>query len=83
MSRIRILAALVLCGVSCVASAGDRDKDYADAMSREHARDEPVPAAAGGTPAAGVHGGPVTYGEFSGYLARPEGGPKAGLLTCH
>jgi carboxymethylenebutenolidase len=83
MSRIRILAALVLCGVSCVASAGDRDKDYADAMSREHARDEPVPAAAGGTPAAGVHGGPVTYGEFSGYLARPEGGPKAGLIVIH
>jgi carboxymethylenebutenolidase len=83
MSRIRILAALALCSVSCVAAAGDTDQDYTDAMSREHAQDAPVPAAAGGAPAAGVQGGPVEYGGFSGYLARPEAEPRAGLIVIH
>jgi carboxymethylenebutenolidase len=71
----------LLAGAAASATGGD--KEYTEAMSREHARDAPVPAAAGGAPARGVSGEPLAYGEFSGYLARPEGAPRAGLIVIH
>lgn len=66
-----------------VAAAEERGADYVDAMAREHAGDTPVAAAAGGEKAAGVVGAEVDYGPGRGYLARPAGTPRAGLVVIH
>ena len=52
-------------------------------MAREHAGDTPVAAAAAGTPAAGVSTETVQFGSGDGYLARPAGTPRAGLIVIH
>lgn len=64
------------------AAAGEREK-YVDAMAREHAGDEPVAAAAGGASAEGVSTETVRFGSGDGYLARPAGEPRAGLVVIH
>jgi carboxymethylenebutenolidase len=79
---ILLPALLALLGAA-PASAAQGDKEYTEAMSREHAQDAPVPAAAGGAPAQGVTGEPLAYGGFSGYVARPDGAPRAGLIVIH
>jgi carboxymethylenebutenolidase len=65
------------------AEPAERGADYVDAMAREHAADEPVAAAAGGEAATGVVGAEVDYGPGRGYLARPDGTPRAGLVVIH
>jgi carboxymethylenebutenolidase len=58
-------------------------EDYAAAMAREHAGDLPVAGAAGGAPAEGIHGERIWRDGLRGYLARPEGVPRAGLIVLH
>jgi carboxymethylenebutenolidase len=65
------------------AEPAERGADYVDAMAREHAADEPVAGAAGGEAATGVVGAEVDYGPGRGYLARPDGTPRAGLVVIH
>lgn len=57
--------------------------EYAEAMAREHAGDRPAAGAAGGAAAAGIVGQEVDYGPGRGYLARPPGVPRAGLIVIH
>jgi len=59
------------------------EPDYAEAMAREHAGDRPEPGAAGGEAAAGIVGQEVDYGPGRGYLARPSGLPRGGLIVIH
>lgn len=61
----------------------ERGADYVDAMAREHAADQPVASAASGVAATGVSGAEVDYGPARGYLARPAGTPRAGLVVIH
>ena len=61
----------------------ERSADYVDAMAREHAADQPLAAAASGEAATGVVGAEVDYGPGRGYLARPAGTPRAGLVVIH
>lgn len=83
----RILSAgalgLLLVLAAGAANAGDAEKQYADAMAREHAGDVPVAAAAGGTPARDIGGEDVEFAGGRGYLARPAGQPRAGLIVIH
>jgi carboxymethylenebutenolidase len=65
------------------AEPAERGADYVDAMAREHAADQPVAGAAGGEAAAGVVGEEIDYGAGRGYLARPAGTPRAGLVVIH
>ncbi len=65
------------------AEPAERGADYVDAMAREHAADQPVAGAAGGDAATGVVGTEVDYGPGRGYLARPAGTPRAGLVVIH
>lgn len=65
------------------AEPAERGAGYVDAMAREHAADEPVAGAAGGEAATGVVGAEVDYGPGRGYLARPDGTPRAGLVVIH
>ncbi len=83
MSIRATMILLSACLALPAAWAGQGDKEYTEAMSREHAQDAPVPAAAGGARAEGVTGGALSYGGFSGYVARPEGAPRAGLIVIH
>ena len=59
------------------------EKDYTEAMAREHAGDRPEAGAAAGAAAAGIVGEEVDYGPGRGYLARPSGAPRAGLIVIH
>ena len=63
--------------------AAGPEKDYAETMAREHAGDRPEAGAAGGAAAAGIVGQDVDYGPGRGYLARPSGVPRAGLIVIH
>ncbi|MEJ2513625.1 MAG: dienelactone hydrolase family protein [Gammaproteobacteria bacterium] len=82
--RICLPALLMSCLLVPAAYAADPGaEEYTEAMAREHAGDAPVPAAASGEKAGHVAGGPVEYGDFTGYLARPEGEPRAGLIVIH
>ncbi len=82
--RRYVLSLLSLCLLlPGITAAGQSEKEYTEAMAREHAGDSPVPAAAAGQQAAGVTGGAVEYGDFTGYLARPDGKPRAGLIVIH
>ena len=65
------------------AEPAQRGADYVDAMARAHAADAPVPGAAGDAAAQGVAGEEVDYGPGRGYLARPAGTPRAGLVVIH
>lgn len=65
------------------AEPDERGADYVDAMAREHAADQPVAGAARGEAATGVVGAEVDYGPGRGYLARPAGTPRAGLVVIH
>lgn len=77
-----LLTAFLLLGAA-IAVAAEREESYTDAMAREHAGDQPVAAAAGGAAAEGVVGEAVDYGPARGYLARPAGRPRAGLIVIH
>ncbi|HKK03203.1 MAG TPA: dienelactone hydrolase family protein [Gammaproteobacteria bacterium] len=81
------LCGLLLAGPAIAQSAGEPQAGQADehleAMAREHAGDTPVAAAAAGTPAAGVSTETVQFGSGDGYLARPAGTPRAGLIVIH
>jgi carboxymethylenebutenolidase len=52
-------------------------------MAREHAGDRPEAGAAGGAAVAGIIGEEVDYGAGRGFLARPTGKPRAGLIVIH
>ena len=77
---IMFLVAVLLPAVS---DAAPTDKDYTEAMSREHAGDSPVAGAAGGAAVRGVSGERVEYDGFKGYMARPAGPPRAALVVIH
>jgi len=77
---ITFLVAVLLPAVS---DAAPTDKDYTEAMSREHAGDSPVAGAAGGAAVRGVSGERVEYDGFKGYMARPAGPPRAALVVIH
>lgn len=89
MSRVLFaaLCGLLLAGPAAAQSAGDsaagQDDEHLEAMAREHAGDTPVAAAAAGTPATGVSTETVQFGSGDGYLARPAGTPRAGLIVIH
>jgi carboxymethylenebutenolidase len=76
------LQSLLALALTCAGGLSAAE-DYAAAMAREHAGDRPVAAAAGGTPAEGVHGERIQHDGLRGYLARPEGVPRAGLIVLH
>jgi len=57
--------------------------EYAEAMAREHAGDRPEAGAAAGEAAAGIVGEEIDYGPGRGFLARPQGTPRAGLIVIH
>lgn len=82
-TTLGLLPVLVALLAGTAASAAQEEREYTEAMSREHAQDAPVPAAAGGTGAEGVAGEVLSYGGFSGYVARPAGAPRAGLIVIH
>jgi carboxymethylenebutenolidase len=79
-----MLGLLLAAGLLSLAPAGSAaETEYADAMAREHAGDRPVAGAASGSPARGVHGETIERNDFRGYLARPEGAPRAALIVIH
>jgi len=79
-AAIGLLLALAL-GATAVSASDD---PYVDAMAREHAGDVPVAAAAAdGSPAAAVRGETIEYQGGQGYLARPAGEARAGLIVIH
>ena len=57
--------------------------EYIEAMAREHAGDRPEAGAAAGEAAAGLVGEEIDYGAGRGFLARPPGTPRAGLIVIH
>jgi carboxymethylenebutenolidase len=76
-----VLGVVLLLGAT---AGGTPDNDYVEAMAREHAGDAPVPgAAADGPPAEELQAGFVEYNGMRGYLARPVGEPRAGLIVIH
>lgn len=79
------LAAAVCCALlaSCAAPGLASADGYVDVMAREHAGDAPVSGAAGGTPAEGIRGEIIDAQGLQGYLARPAGAPRAGLIVIH
>jgi carboxymethylenebutenolidase len=84
----RVTATAILLGLALLLvarSAAADERDYAEAMAREHAGDRPVAAAAGGQAAQGVTGAEIEFGpgRGRGYLARPAGEPRAGLVVIH
>ncbi|NHA13512.1 dienelactone hydrolase family protein [Thioalkalivibrio sp. XN279] len=84
MRKMLLLLALVAaCQALPAAEPVERGAGYVEAMAREHAGDQPVAGAAGGEAAAGVVGAEVDYGPGRGYLARPAGTPRAGLVVIH
>jgi carboxymethylenebutenolidase len=75
------LGLLLALGATAVTASDDK---YVDAMAREHAGDVPVAAAAAdGSPAAAVRGEAIEFPGGQGYLARPAGEPRAGLIVIH
>jgi carboxymethylenebutenolidase len=83
MRKMLLLVLLAAWQALPAAEPVERGADYVDAMAREHAGDQPVAGAAGGEAAAGVVGAEVDYGPGHGYLARPPGTPRAGLVVIH
>lgn len=79
LSGLLLGASLALVAISGAAS----DEQYVEAMAREHAGDLPVAGAAGGSPAGQVRGEELEAGGVRGYLARPAGTPRAGLIVIH
>ena len=81
------LTAMLLLACCSLACAGDdaTDAEYAARMASEHTEDVPVAAAAAGDPGEdGVAAGEVTYwpgAEVSGYLARPGGSVRGGVIV--
>lgn len=73
-----LAAALLLAG-----AAGAAEPAYEEAMAREHAGDAPVPGAAAGPAIEGIQGKMVDYGAGRGFLARPAGEPRGGLIVIH
>lgn len=83
MKRMTICA---LAGTLLVVSAGlgaTPDREYAEAMSREHAGDTPVAGMAGGAPAEGVHGELIERDGVRAYLSRPAEAPRGGMIVIH
>jgi carboxymethylenebutenolidase len=84
MKRMVFPAALGLLLALGATGVGASDDRYVDAMAREHAGDVPVAAAAAdGSPAEAVRGEAIEYPGGRGYLARPAGEPRAGLIVIH
>jgi carboxymethylenebutenolidase len=84
MKRMVCPAALGLLLALGATGVGASDDPYVDAMAREHAGDVPVAAAAAdGSPAEAVRGEAIEYPGGRGYLARPAGAPRAGLIVIH
>jgi carboxymethylenebutenolidase len=83
MNRALVGTALGLWLALGVASGLVAGEEYVEAMAREHAGDAPVAGAADGPAAEGVRGGFVEYGDSRGYLARPAGEARAGLIVIH
>ena len=81
MMKILLIPCLLLAAATL--AAAERQETYSEAMAREHAGDQPVAGAAGGPAAAGVTGEEIDYGPGQGYLARPAGTPRAGLIVIH
>ncbi len=82
----RNLLALLLIATSALGCAAgeDSDAEYAARMAQEHADDTPEPGAAAGDPAAEVTAEEVAYwqdNDVTGYLARPAGEPRGGVLV--
>ncbi len=66
------------------AAGEDSDAGYAARMAEEHAGDAPVAGAAAGDAAAEVTAEDVSYWpgtDVRGYLARPAGAPRGGILV--
>lgn len=80
---LKNLLTVLLLLAAMTGGAAERQESYSEAMAREHAGDQPVPGAAGGAAAEGVVGEEVDYGPGRGYLARPAGAPRAGLIVIH
>jgi carboxymethylenebutenolidase len=83
MSAAVLGLAVGLAAPAVLAAETGLEPGYAEAMAREHAGDRPEPGAAGGTAAAGIVGQEIDYGPGRGYLARPSGTPRAGLIVIH
>lgn len=79
--QARYAAVLLLAALGAAAAAAA--DDTLEAMSREHADDRPVPAAAAGAPTRDVDAGPVRYGAYQGYAAHPRAAPKGGVVVIH
>lgn len=85
-----VAVGLVCAGASALASDSSGDRDYSEAMAREHAGDQPVASpAAAAEPKAAIVGSEVAYATLGGktvrgYLSRPEAaGPHPGVLVIH
>lgn len=79
LSAMLLGASLALAFDAGIAS----DEKYVEAMAREHAGDLPVAGAAEGSPAVNVRGETIEAEGVRGYLARPAGTPRAGLIVIH
>lgn len=80
-SVARYIFALVCVFAATVTVADERG--YTEAMAREHAGDVPVAGAAAGPAAQDVSGEVVDYGPGRGYLARPAGLARGGIIVIH
>ena len=83
---MRIVTAGLCCLVLLLGAANTgnaAEESYAEAMAREHAGDAPVAGAAAGERAAGIRGELVEQDGLRGYVARPAGVPRAGLVVIH
>lgn len=79
-----VVAACLGALLTLYAGAGFADeKQYLEAMTREHAGDVPVAAVADRPAAEGVHGETIESGDLRGYLARPAGAARGGLIVLH
>jgi carboxymethylenebutenolidase len=83
---MRIVTAGLCCLVLLLGAANTgnaAEESYAEAMAREHADDTPVAGAAAGERAAGIRGELIEQDGLRGYVARPAGVPRAGLVVIH
>ena len=83
---IRNLFAFLLIAIVPLGCTADEssDADYAARMAQEHEGDTPIPGAAAGDPAQEVTGEDVAYWPdegVTGYVARPAGEPRGGILV--
>jgi carboxymethylenebutenolidase len=79
---MRIVRAGLCCLVLLLGAANTgnaAEESYAEAMAREHAGDAPV----AGERAAGISSELVEQDGLRGYVARPAGVPRAGLVVIH